>query len=154
MILNHAQNIKKLESVSTRIYKEMWRSYILKNLLYPHDTLFIDFPAPEEEIDPDFMFMFSGFAKPGKHRALLYDPEEDAWYKRDFFIDDREQELPQYASYENVVADKANILNSILKDWKQDSASTYRKCMEHDESLWKLNKGSYIKDPAEYAELK
>lgn len=93
-VLDHASNVKKLDSVSLRLYKEMWRSYILKNLIYPHDTLFIDFPAPEEEIDPDFMFMFAGFVKPGKHRSFLYDPEEDLWYKRDFFVDERDTELP------------------------------------------------------------
>jgi len=69
-----------MEPFLMRIYSDMWRSYILKNLIYPHDTLFIDFPAPEEHVDPDFIFMYAGFVKPGKHRALLYDPVDDIWY--------------------------------------------------------------------------
>jgi len=36
----------------TRIYKDEWRNYILKNLIYPYDTLFIDFPAPDADVDP------------------------------------------------------------------------------------------------------
>ena len=78
----------------TKIYKDTWRTTILKNLIYPHDTLFIDFPAPDEECDPNQLFMFAGFVKPGKHRSFLYDPEEDIWYKRDFFVDEREGSLP------------------------------------------------------------
>ena len=54
----------------------MWRNYILKNLIYPHDTLFVDFPA-DDQVPHEFTFMFAGFVKPGKHRALLYDPDED-----------------------------------------------------------------------------
>ena len=48
MVLDHIQNIKRLDPVQLRIYKDMWRNYILKNLIYPHDTMFIDFPAPEQ----------------------------------------------------------------------------------------------------------
>jgi len=46
-VIKHAQGTKKMDSSSLRLYKAMWRNYILKNLLYPHDTLFIDFPAPD-----------------------------------------------------------------------------------------------------------
>ena len=131
--MDDVQNIKKFDPSLQRLYKDMWRNHILKNLIYPHDTLFIDFPAPDEEIDPHFLFMYSGFVKPGKHRALLYDPMEDVWYKRDFFVDEREEELPKFAAYDNVTADKEQQMNSILKDWKNDSHSTIRKCIEHDE---------------------
>ena len=99
----------------------MWRTYILKNLIYPHDTMFIDFPTPEQKIDPDSLFMYSGFVKPGKHRSLLYDPEEDVWYKRDFYIDEREMDVPMFANYENVIAEKSSVMNSLLKDWKEDN---------------------------------
>lgn len=88
---------------SIRLYKTMWRNYILKNLLYPHDTLFIDFPAPKEEVDADYLFMWAGFVKPGKHRSLLYFPGEDTWYRREFFVDERENDLPNFANYENLV---------------------------------------------------
>lgn len=124
----------------------MWRTQILKNLIYPHDTLFIDFPPPTEEIEPDFLYMFAGLVKPGKHRSLLYDPETDIWFKRDFFVDEREMDVPEFAQYENITADKGPVLNSILKEWKADTAATYRRCMEHDESCWKIFSGQFIKD--------
>jgi hypothetical protein len=94
----------------------------LKNLIYPHDTLFIDFPSPEEQVDPDYLFLFAGFVKPGKHRSLLYDPVEDIWYKRDFYVDEREDEdLPKFMRYDDAVAEKGTQLNSILKDRKRDT---------------------------------
>ena len=52
VIINDVSNVKKMESFMTRIYKDEWRNYILKNLIYPYDTLFIDFPAPDAEVDP------------------------------------------------------------------------------------------------------
>ena len=110
IILDDVSNVKKMEPFMTKIYKEMWRTTILKNLIYPHDTLFIDFPAPDEDPDPNQLFIYTGFVKPGKHRSLLYEPEEDVWYKRDFFVDEREGSLPQFASYENVVAEKDAVL--------------------------------------------
>ena len=136
------------------MYKEMWRTYILKNLIYPHDTLFIDFPAPTEEVDPEQLYMFAAFVKPGKHRALLYDPFEDAWYKRDFYVDEREEDTPKFAQYENFTADKENVLNSVFKDWKEDNAATYRKCLEHDEENWKIENVQFIKDPQDYQLLR
>ena len=149
-VLDDVTNRKKMESSMFKMYREMWRTYILKNLIYPHDTLFIDFPAPNEEIDPEQLFMFTAFVKPGKHRSILYDPEEDVWYKRDFYVDEREEDLPNFASYENLTADKETMLNSLLKDWKQDTSSTLRKCMEHDEDNWKIDNVQFIKDPADY----
>ena len=111
-----------MEPVLLRIYGDIWRQQILKNLIYPQDTLFIDFPNPEEQIDPDYLFLFAGFVKPGKHRSLLYDPVADVWYKRDFYVDEREDEdLPKFANYENTLAEKGTIQNSILKDWKRDT---------------------------------
>lgn len=88
-IVDHVSNNNRMDPYFFRIYIDMWRTYILKNLLYPEDTLFIDFPKPTEQIDPDLLYMFSGLVKPGKHRALLYDPIEDLWYKRDFYVDER-----------------------------------------------------------------
>ena len=104
-ILDHARNIKKMDAGSIRLYKAMWRNYILKNLLYPHDTLFIDFPAPDEEVDAEYLFMWAGFVKPGKHRSYLYDPADDKWYRRDFYVDEREEDLPNFANYENLYED-------------------------------------------------
>lgn len=133
----------------------MWRTYILKGLLYPHDTLFIDFPKPTEQIDPDLLYMFSALVKPGKHRALLYDPIEDLWYKRDFYVDGRtDDNLPAFANYENTVADKGPILNSILKDWKVDNVATIRNCMEHDQANWNISNSKFIRDPTEYETLR
>ena len=149
-MLDHASNVKKMDYQSQRIYREMWRTYILKNLLYPHDTQFVDFPAPEEEIDCDYLFMWAGFVKPGKHRSLLYDPEENTWYKRDFFIDEREGDLPAFANYENLVVEKGNELNSILKDWKVDTDHTFKKCVQNDEESWKMDNRQFIRDPGEY----
>lgn len=107
-----------MESFMTRIYKDEWRNYILKNLIYPYDTLFIDFPAPDADVDPSQLFIFTGFVKPGKHRSLLYDCEEDIWYKRDFYVDEREGDLPQFATYENTTAEKETHMSSIMKEWK------------------------------------
>ena len=132
----------------------MWRTYILKNLIYPHDTLFIDFPSPTEDVDPETLYMFTGFVKPGKHRAILYDSFEDVWYKRDFYVDEREEDTPKFAQFENITADKDVLLNSILKDWKADNSATYRKCIEHDEENWKIDNPQFIKDPQDYALLK
>ena len=95
-----------MDPSAIRLYKSMWRNYILKNLLYPNDTLFINFPAPEEEVDPDYLFNWAGFVKPGKHRSLLYVPSEDTWYRRDFFVDERESDLPNFANYENIYAEE------------------------------------------------
>ena len=47
-VLADAANVKKMEANNFKMYRNMWRTYILKNLIYPHDTLFIDFPAPLE----------------------------------------------------------------------------------------------------------
>lgn len=96
-VLDDASNIKKMDANNFKMYRNMWRTYILKNLIYPHDTLFIDFPAPQDEVDPESLFLFAAFVKPGKHRAILYDPFEDVWYKRDFYVDEREEELPKFA---------------------------------------------------------
>lgn len=101
-IVDHASNIKKIEAPEPKVYQTMWRNYILKNLLYPHDTLFVDFPGPEEDVDSEYLFMWAGFVKPGKHRSFLYVPNEDAWYKRDFYVDERENDdLPNFADYNN-----------------------------------------------------
>ena len=154
MVLDHIQNIKRLDPIQLRIYKDMWRNYILKNLIYPHDTMFIDFPSPEQHVDPDQLFMFAGFAKPGKHRSLLYDPDEDVWYKRDFYIDEREMDVPMFANFEHVTAEKGAVLNSVLKDWKDDNHTTYIKCLEHDEENWKLGNGAFIKDMSDYHNLR
>lgn len=143
-------NRKKFEPSMFKMYKEMWRTYILKNLIYPHDTLFIDFPSPNEDVDPEQLYMFAAFVKPGKHRSLLYDPDEDVWYKRDFYVDEREEDLPKFAQYENITADKEQQLSSVLKDWKQDSSSILRRCIEHDEDNWKIKNEQFIKDPQDY----
>ena len=150
MVIDDATNEKKMEANVFKMYRNMWRTYILKNLIYPHDTLFIDFPAPQEDVDPEQLFMFAAFVKPGKHRSILYDPFEDVWYKRDFYVDEREQDLPHFAQYENVTADKENVLLSILKEWRLDSSSTYRRCLEHDEENWKIDNVQFIKDPQDY----
>lgn len=98
--------------------------------------------------------MFAAFVKPGKHRALLYDSFEDVWYKRDFYVDEREEDTPKFAQYENFTADKENVLNSVFKDWKEDNAATYRKCLEHDEENWKIDNVQFIKDPQDYQLLR
>lgn len=41
-------------------------------------------------------------------------------------------------------------MNSILKDWKKDNEATYRKCVEHDQTFWKIGNSQFIKDPIEY----
>lgn len=132
----------------------MWRNYILKNLLYPHDTLLIDFPAPDEEVDSDYLFMWAGFVKPGKHRSLMYDPSEDTWYRRDFFVDARETDLPNFATYENLLIAQENAMESVLSEWRVDTPEILQKCVEHDEDNWRINNKAFIKDPSEYHELK
>ena len=114
----------------------MWRNYILNNLLYPHDTLFIDFPAPDEEVDSEYLFMWAGFVKPGKHRSLLYVPGEDTWYRRDFFIDERENDLPNFPVYDTYVVEEEKNMFSIMKEWKVDTPDILLKCTEHDEDHW------------------
>ena len=70
-------------------------------------------------------------------------------------MDDREDEdLPKFANFENTLADKGSVLNSILKDWKQDNAQTIRNCMEHDENYWKIGNVQFIKDPHDYQNLR
>ena len=155
-ILNHLAGTQKLEPIFFRIYMDMWRTYILKNLLYPEDTLFIDFPNPDESIDPDLLYMFAGLVKPGKHRAILYDPISDVWYKRDFYVDERQEDknVPSFADYNNMIAEAGPVINSILKDWKVDTAATIRNCMEHDAANWKMANSQFIKDPTEYENLR
>ena len=148
-IMDHATGKKLLDAGSIRLYQTMWRNYILKNLLYPHDTLFIDFPSPEEEADADYMFMWAGFVKPGKHRSLLYVPGDDMWYKRDFFVDERETELPNFANYENLVENEEHDLQSVMKEWKVDSQDILLKCIEQDEVKWGFNNKAFMKDPNE-----
>ena len=109
-VLEHAQGTKPLKTNSDHLYKTMWRHYILKNMLYPHDTLYVDFPTPEADVEADYLLTWAGFVKPGKHRSLLYMPGEDTWYRRDFFVDERESDLPNFANYENLVEDEAQAL--------------------------------------------
>ena len=46
----------------------------MKNLIYQQDTLFIDFPQSGVGVDPESLFMYAAWVKPGKHRAFLFDP--------------------------------------------------------------------------------
>ena len=153
-ILDHVRGVRRMDAGSVRIYKAMWRNYILKNLLYPNDTLFIDFPSPDEEVDAEFLFMWAGFVKPGKHRSFLYDPAEDTWYRRDFFVDEREVDLPNFANYENVFEDDDSGLQSILKDWKVDTPERLEECVAHDADRWSFNTRIWLKDQLEYRPLK
>lgn len=153
-ILDHAKNIKTMASSQLRIYKDMWRTYILNNLLYPNDTLFIDFPGKNEDVETDFLFMWAGFVKPGKHRSLLYFPADDTWYRRDFFVDERENDLPNFANYENIYNKQDQEECSIMKDWIFDTPETLNNCLNHDEDKWGFNNRQFIKEINEFIQLR
>ena len=67
--------------------------------------------------------MYAAFVKPGKHRVIIYDPlphDEDGpcWYIRDFYVDERQEDLPRFvALYEEEKVAEV-VINSVLKDWK------------------------------------
>ena len=134
-------------------YRTQWREYILKNLLYPNDTFFVDFPGVAANVDS--VFMFAGFTKPGKHRVIIYDPCSETgqpeWYMRDFFVEERQEPIPKFIKMVEEVKVKEKVLNSVLKEWKKDTSGTYKKIVQYDQQFWKVQK--YIKDPDEYEEF-
>ena len=99
--------------------------------------------------------MFAGFVKPGKHRVIMYDPLSETgqpeWYMRDFYVEERQETIPKFIKIQEEVKVKEKVLNSILKEWKQDTTGTYKKMIEYDQRFWKVQK--YIKEPEEYDEF-
>ena len=80
--------------------------------------------------------MFAGFVKPGKHRVIMYDPQaktgKSEWYMRDFYVDQRSEEIPKFIQLSEEVKVKEKVLNSVLKEWKLDTPTIYKKIVEHD----------------------
>ena len=113
-------------------FRREWREIILKNLIYPNDSFFVDFPQEKERLNVNRVFMFANFVKPGKHRTFVYDPKNEAWYKREFFVDIREKSLPEFAKLDLGTAEKPVILNSVFKEWVKDTETTYDKCYNVD----------------------
>ena len=56
-------------------YTKLWRDTILSGLQYETDTLFVDFPRKDQQIDPNQTYAFSTFVKPGTHKVYVFDKE-------------------------------------------------------------------------------
>ena len=87
----------------------------------------MDFPHGDEDVDA--LFMFAGFVKPGKHRVIIYDPLANSgkpqWFMRDFYVEERQEEIPKFIHLNEEVKVKEKVLNSVLKDWKVDTPTIY-----------------------------
>ena len=70
---------------------------------------------------------------------------------RDFYVEERIESIPKFIKMNEEVKVKEKVLNSILKDWKQDTTGIYKKIIEYDQQFWKVQK--YIKEDDEYDEF-
>jgi len=46
----------------------------------------VDFPSHTEAVDLENTFAFSIFAKPGKHKVYIYEPQSRLWYFKNLVV--------------------------------------------------------------------
>ena len=143
-----------LEQLGINTKLEGWEKLIRNKCLTNElmDVKNINIPDFSKDLKDKDYYVFAGYLKPGYHQLLIYDPQLERAYCKDFVVNLnlREDIFPEYPSKEKEPQKKriANMWRQWLEDSKEDIFKSFQVDLEH-QNQFAINK--YIRDPIDAA---
>eukprot|EP00347_Sterkiella_histriomuscorum_P014450 403360819 len=130
-------------------YKKIFKEVIEKNLLYRKP--FIQNPSCFEnysDTSHQQLYVYPVFMRSGKHSYMIENIDQETFMHK-LIAPFREEDIPIFVKTSKIKVFQRVFKKdtSVFKDWKEDTASSYLKCGEHDQKFWKIPR--FVKDPIE-----